>query len=258
MPYFTTDDGTKLHYQVSGEGRPVLLFIHGWCSNLRHWDRQTRYFQKRHQVIRVDRPGYGRSSPPAGGTRWRDQADGIAALLRSLHARSVVAFGHAGGGPTTLELARRHPRLVKALVMVDTGAPRRGIPATEAERSPAVKSLQGEGYEAALATRYAEYFHPATPRRVVASVVADAVRTPQETLLRELRQIMTGDTVPAARRVKQPVLAVRASDTEATSESVREFMPQTQFAQVVGGGHYLHLEVPEQFNPIARRFIELL
>lgn len=257
MPYFTTDDGTRLYYRVSGKGRPTLLFIHGWCSNLRHWDHQARYFQKRHRVIRVDRPGHGRSSKPAGGARWRDQADAIAALARSLGVRNVVAVGHAGGGATTLELASRHPRLVRALVMVDSGLGR-GVSRAEADESPAVTLLEGPDYEAVLAERYTGFFHPATDRRLVSGIVAEAVRTPQDVAVREIRQLQTTNAAAIARRVKQPVLWIAGSNSRATSASVRESLPGAQFAQVVGGGHFPHVDAPGQFNAMMRRFIELL
>ena len=99
MPFYTSEDGTRLHYRLVGSGRPALLFIHGWCGNLGHWEPQARAFGRRHRVLRVDRRGDGRSEAPARGYGPREQADEIAALARSLRIRGAVAIGHAGGTP---------------------------------------------------------------------------------------------------------------------------------------------------------------
>ena len=47
MPTYRTEDGAELHYKVEGKdcGNPGLIFIHGWCSNLNHWEEQAAYFQ---------------------------------------------------------------------------------------------------------------------------------------------------------------------------------------------------------------------
>ena len=54
MATLTSQDGTKVFYTVRGEGRPPFIFIHGWCSNLTHWDARTRYFAKGHRVLAAD------------------------------------------------------------------------------------------------------------------------------------------------------------------------------------------------------------
>ena len=123
MPYFE-NDGARLYYRLQGKQDargPVLLFIHGWCSNSGHWREQIRYFGRTHPVLSLDRRGLGRSSTPGTGHTAEQHANDIAALTRRLGIRKVIAIGHAGGGPVTLALTRRHPGLVKAAVIVDAG-----------------------------------------------------------------------------------------------------------------------------------------
>ncbi len=64
MPTFTTEDGAELYYQVEGteRGNPPLLFIHGWCSNLTHWEQQVRAFQDSHRILRMTDAAW--ESPP--------------------------------------------------------------------------------------------------------------------------------------------------------------------------------------------------
>ena len=84
MPTFRTDDGAELHYKVEGHdrGNPDLIFIHGWCSNLNHWEEQASYFQDSHRILRMDRRGMGQSTTPGSGHTPQQHAADIAALAR--------------------------------------------------------------------------------------------------------------------------------------------------------------------------------
>ena len=211
MPYYTSADGTRLHYLDSGEGRPALLFIHGWCGDVRHWEPQARAFRGRHRVVRVDRRGDGRSQAPARGYLPREQADDIATLVRSLRIRRVVAIGHAGGAPATLELAGRHPGLVSALVVVDWAPDLR--PASQRRAAP----LPEEGYEAALARRYEGFFGPAADRRRVRRWAAEAARTPRHVAMANRDGLVKTSPRALLRRVKplpQPIAHFRFGDVE--------------------------------------------
>ncbi|HEX7036690.1 MAG TPA: alpha/beta hydrolase, partial [Pseudomonadales bacterium] len=124
MPFLTTPDGARLHYRVQGNQRslePTLLFVHGWCSNLEHWRLQARRFARTHRILRVDRRGMGRSTTPGTGHSAKQHAADIAAVAEAAGAGQAVAIGHAGGGASTLELARSYPSLVQAAVLIDTG-----------------------------------------------------------------------------------------------------------------------------------------
>jgi pimeloyl-ACP methyl ester carboxylesterase len=257
MPYFTTEDGTRLNYAVAGSGDPPLLYIHGWCSNLRHWNHQVRAFVRTHQILRVDRRGHGRSAAPTSDYSGHTHAEDVAALATSLGVGDAVVVGHAGGGPTALELAGHYPSLVKALVLVDAGL-YQGVSKEEAARSPSLMALSGLDYRAEFIRRYRGFIHPLSGEELAARVADDAVRTPQQVILAELEAILTANTRAMAKLVTQPVLWAVGSGSQQTAAGVREYLPQAQFAQVVGGGHFFHLEVPDQFNAMLRRFIQSL
>lgn len=256
MPYFTTSDGTRLFYRVAGKGTPTLIFIHGWCSNIRHWEPQARAFSRKHRVVRVDLRGHGRSDAPAKGYTIRGFADDVAALARSLRVRSAVVVGHSMGGPVALELAKRHRERVRALVLVDSTLV--WSPATVAASEPFIESLEGPDYPAPLGEFYARLFRDASNRNLAARVAMEAMRTPQHAAVGAMRGLLAANSPAAAKRVRQPALFVAASQSPARWDKLRELLPQVQFARVVGAGHFLQLEAPEQFNAMLRRFIETL
>jgi pimeloyl-ACP methyl ester carboxylesterase len=261
MPFFQTPDGAQLHYQWLGrlldQRRPPLVFAHGWCSNLEHWARQVAGFSETHRILLIDRRGHGRSSRPDGECSPERHAHDMAAIMGSLETRGAVVVGHAGGGPPVLELAGRYPELVRAAVFIDAGL-YRGVSAEQAALSPAVTRLEGPDYQPVFIKQYETYFHPVTPLELKQRIAAEAAQTSQAVIVDELRWILRSNTIELASKVKQPVLWTVASESKATAAYVREHLPQARFAQVVGAGHYLHVEVPDQWNAMLRRFIELL
>lgn len=255
MPFFTTSDQASLHYDVVGQGDPALVFVHGWCSNLDHFRAQVPYFAERHRVLRVDRRGHGRSSVPSRDVSPEQHAQDIAALMRSLGVSGAVVIGHAGGGPTALALAGGYPQLVRAAVFVDAGL-YRGVSPEQAHDAPAVAKLRAEDYLDAFVSQYEGYFHRLCNPELGRKCAADAARTPQQVVVDELTWIFKVNTIELASRVQQPVLWTVSSQSRASAAKIREHLPQASFAQVVNAGHFLHLEVPEQFNPMLRRFLD--
>lgn len=60
MPFFTTDDGVRLHYRISGEGRVVVL-IHGLTASSLHFQKQIPVLASHFRIIAPDLRGHGQS-----------------------------------------------------------------------------------------------------------------------------------------------------------------------------------------------------
>ena len=64
MPY-ANNDGVCIHYQVEGEGPPLVL-QHGFTSSLQSWytSGYVAALQPDYQLILIDVRGYGQSDKP--------------------------------------------------------------------------------------------------------------------------------------------------------------------------------------------------
>ncbi len=262
MGTFTTKDDAKLFYRLQGKqkgNRPTLLFIHGWCSNLAHWEPQVRYFSSRYRVLRIDRRGMGRSTSTGADCSAKDHAADIAAVIKSVGIKRVIAIGHAGGGPSTLELTRSCPRLVKAAVMVDAGLypePSLDPPAGFGERlAPMIAALDSPKGKTALKQMYQGFFSPKCEKSIARKAVSDAIKTPLDVAMSELKG-MVANTEAIAGDIKQPVLWLTATD--ANQQHISSHLDNVQFAQVVGSGHFPQLEVPAQTNAMIDTFLSQL
>ncbi|MDA0365231.1 MAG: alpha/beta hydrolase [Chloroflexi bacterium] len=258
MPTYTTPDGLKINYEESGTGSPTLIMIHGLCSNLKHWDPQVRKFGRTHKILRMDLRGHGKSDAPTAGYTIRKMADDVAALAKSRRIRSAVVLGHSMGGAVALEFTRQYKDIAKALILLDSPAAMGGMSVADAKQAPMVGMLAGPGWPAAAEAFYGRFFTETRDKKLAASVCKDAGKTPQQGAVGMLTAGLTFKMPAAAKAVKQPVLYIAASQGNARWDTLKELMPQIQFARVVGAGHFLQLEAPEQTNPMIEEFLARL
>jgi pimeloyl-ACP methyl ester carboxylesterase len=97
-----------LNHVRRGAGEPLLL-IHGIGGEWRSWEPVIDRLASQRDVVAIDMPGFGGSSPlPAGRTpSARGLAEAIAEFVRAeVTTDPVDVGGHSLGGWTALELAK--------------------------------------------------------------------------------------------------------------------------------------------------------
>jgi len=113
-------NGTTLHVEIRGSG-PALLIVHGGGEDAEVW-RPVAERLEDFTVVTYDRRGTqrsGRDDWPGGGSA--QHADDAAALLRALHLDEVMVFGSSSAGIVALQLALRHPTLVRRTLAFEPG-----------------------------------------------------------------------------------------------------------------------------------------
>jgi pimeloyl-ACP methyl ester carboxylesterase len=122
MPFAVTDDGVKLFYEETGEGRPVL-FIHEFAGNLRSWEPQVRHFARQYRCITYNARGYPPSDVPEDPSAYsQDHAvTDACAVLDALDIDCAHIVGISMGGFCALHLGLRHPDRTSALVVAACG-----------------------------------------------------------------------------------------------------------------------------------------
>ena len=68
MAFITTNDGVRIYYEESGQGKPLVL-IHGWSCSGRFFKRNVDELSKSCRVINMDLRGHGQSDKPEWGYR---------------------------------------------------------------------------------------------------------------------------------------------------------------------------------------------
>jgi pimeloyl-ACP methyl ester carboxylesterase len=108
----------ELHYQIEGEGEPLLL-LHGGTGCHEDWgycggDQLAREYK----LIKPDARGHGRSTNPDKLITHRQCAADTLALLDHLGIARCRAIGLSMGGNVLLHMATLQPERIEAMVVV--------------------------------------------------------------------------------------------------------------------------------------------
>ena len=129
--FITLRDGIRLRIlewskPEDSPGVPILL-VHGLASNARLWDGPARRLAELgHAVVAVDLRGHGLSDKPDDGYEINLVADNIAEVITALQphqsaGQKPLVIGQSWGGNLVVELAHRHPEIIRGIVAVDGG-----------------------------------------------------------------------------------------------------------------------------------------
>lgn len=121
-------NGIRMYYEVHGDAGGVpLVLLHGGGSTIEStFGRILPYFADTRRVIVLEEQGHGRTSDRDAPVRFESSADDVAALLRHLKVEQADLFGFSNGASVALQVAIRHPRLVRKLVFASSMTKRDG------------------------------------------------------------------------------------------------------------------------------------
>jgi len=127
---FVEVEGERFAYRRWGKaasGQPPLFFLQHFRGGMDHWDPlMTDGLAAGREVILYDYRGCA-SSTGAPRTLIEDMADDAAKVVRALGLSTVDVVGFSLGGMVAQEFTRRHPGLVRKLMLLGT-QPRGGNP----------------------------------------------------------------------------------------------------------------------------------
>lgn len=119
MPEFA-HDGITLHYEIEGEGPPLLLLA-GMLSDSASWGPLPPMFTDRYTVIRPDNRTTGRTTPWDAATDCQRMTDDALALMAHLGFERFHVAGHSMGGLLTLEIAGQATDKVATATVMASG-----------------------------------------------------------------------------------------------------------------------------------------
>ena len=111
-------NGINMYYEVHGrsDGVPLVL-LHGGGSTIEvTFSRVLPVFAGSRRVIAVEEQGHGRTTDRDAPVTFESSADDVAALLRYLKVEKADIFGFSNGASIALQVAIRHPQLVRKMV----------------------------------------------------------------------------------------------------------------------------------------------
>ena len=217
-------NGISMYYEIYGTGQPLVL-IHGGGSTIQtSFGRIIPLLAVNHQVIGVELQAHGRTSDRNSELSFEQDADDVAALLKSLDIARADIFGFSNGANTALQIAIRHPQLCRKIIA--------GSPLLKKDGAfPQFWEFMKQGTFEQMPQAYKDAFLAVTPDR------AKLMTMYQKCANRMIRFKELSDT--EIQSIQAPVLLVNGDQDVATSEHVvamSRLIPNCRLA-IIPGGH---------------------
>ena len=251
-----SSDGTVISYNVHGEGKPALVFVHGWCCDKRYWGFQVPYFARQYQVVTIDLAGHGLSG--LGRERWTMETFGsdVVAVVEKLDLDQVILIGHSMGGPVIIEAARNIPGRVIGLVGVDT------LHDIETEYPQEQIEEFIFGFMENFTKNTEEFVHDMfttdSDPNIVERIVADMSSAPPWVGIGALQGYFRYDVREALKEVLVPIYCINSDLLETNVEANRRHAVSFEVKLMPGMGHFIMIEDPETFNRLLGEIINKL
>ena len=119
-------NGLKLYYEIHGAGEPLIL-LHGGVVGITMFGPNLPALAEKRKVVAVELQGHGHTADIDRPLSYEAMADDIAALMKYLGISQADVMGYSLGGGVALQMAIRHPELVRKLVVVSAPFKRDGF-----------------------------------------------------------------------------------------------------------------------------------
>jgi 3-oxoadipate enol-lactonase len=259
-------DSAKIHYEVRGQGEPLLL-IHGGFLDLSMWDSQIDDLVKAgYQVIRYSDIGHGKTQ------QGNKEIVGCAIakkLLDTLKVKKVTIVGLSWGAMEAMDFALTYPERMNRLVLVSPGlnGAKRGIDSLVTKNTEEMFKAVQRGDTLMVAEEFMRSWAYG-PRRDKSLVNEDVRNKIKAIILKNLHrhwggQWATLQNPPAIERlaeIKSPTLLVLGEhdvlDINKNVEIISGKIPNSKIYNMKGVAHMLPMEKPVEFNTLLIKYLK--
>jgi 3-oxoadipate enol-lactonase len=260
VPNTTLDGGFKLYFEEHGTGPPVVL-LHGLSESLEAWAAQVPALAERYRVITPDIRGHGRSDKPPGPYSVDQFAEDVRGLLDHLGIERAVVGGLSMGGGVAQTLTLRHPRLVRALILVSTSST--FTPFVRERFLRRAEIAEREGMAPLIDGMMAIWFTPErlrAPTPEVEHIRAMTLANDPLAFAAASRANAARDWTERLSEIRCPTLFVGGLDDPAdpaTAAAVyRERLPDLETHLLPGVSHVLNVEAAATLNALLLAFLD--
>jgi aminoacrylate hydrolase len=259
VPYVTSD-GVSIHYEVKGQGSPVLLLA-GLAGVSTFWGPQIDLFAEHHQVIVPDHRGTGASEHTARDMTIRQHARDMARVIEEVGCGPVHVVGSSTGGAITQLLAINHRELLRSATIISSIA--RADAFYRRQFDMRRRMLTDSGLRASTEANALFLFDPKFnrehPEQVQAWVNASSAGTFEpEISFARIDMIVGHDAFDDLQSITTPTLVLVGERDFCSppyfSAELAERIPGAEFA-TLDGGHFIFLERPVLLRDTVEAFI---
>lgn len=242
--------GKKMFYESVGKGLPIV-FVHGSMGSRISWDFQ-RPLSEEYRLVFLDLPGHGGADPLDEEISVKLYAGYVVDFVRGLGIEKMVVVGHSLGGAICIQLALDYPELLRAVVLVGSGA-KLGVHPTILE---ALRNNFEESVELAIGgMAFAEKADPG----LVEMAKNECLKCRQGVGYLDFAACNEFDVRERVSEINVPTLIIVGSEDKLTpvkwSRYLNEKISNSSLKIIENAGHMVMLEQPEELNQALLTFL---
>ena len=249
-------DNIVISYNVEGNGKPALIFVHGWCCDKGYWKYQVAHFSKDYKVVTIDLAGHGKSG--LGRKTWSMEAFGkdVFAVLDKINIEQAILIGHSMGGAVIIEAAKQMPTRIIGLVGVDTY---QNIEETYSqEQIEEVISPFRADFVETTRIFVRGMFTPDADSVIVEQIANDMSSAPHEVGIGAVQEYFNFDHVSALKDLKIPIVCINSDKWPTNVEAGQQYASSFELKLMSGIGHFVMIEEPDKFNKLLNETVNEL
>lgn len=251
-------DGTKIRYEVRGQGDPLALIM-GYSGSSRTWGEPfISAISRRFSTILIDNRGTGESDHPDRPWTLPDMADDVVAVLDDAGVARAHVYGISMGGMIAQEFALHHPERLRGLILGCTNC---GF-ANSVLAPPEATAALAPNPDEPLAQQARRMLEACCSPAFVASPMGQRIiderikemsaypATPLHSYRRQWEAIAAFDSFARLGRIKAPTMVITGSADPivpaANSDLLHRGIPGSKIHSIEGAGHLFFWEAPEE------------
>ncbi|MFI6678019.1 alpha/beta fold hydrolase [Kribbella sp. NPDC050470] len=254
----------RIRLRVGGSG-PAMVFWPSLMMDGTLWSGQAAHFADRFQVILVDPPGHGDSTPLTGPFSFEQCAEVITKILDDLGVGKAHLVGNRWGGMIGGTFAALHPDRIGVAVLMNATASPAGL-RQKVEYGVLTRSAQLiGGVRGPLVRPVIDAFLGPTAKQEKPAVVAAVNDSVRRVDITSGRHAVTSvvprrpDQRKLFAQIRTPVLVVAGAEDAtfpvAETEEMADAIPGARFVVLEQSAHLAALESPAEVNALIDDFL---
>lgn len=236
-------DGSMVHYEALGRGRPII-FLHGWVGSWRYWINAMQVASTSFRAYALDLFGFGDTVRDPMHYALDKQAELVHGFLEEMGIGKVAIVGHDLGALVGFSFLKKWHTSVDRMMIINC---------------PMEYDAVTARMRTAPATELAEWLTGRAPESM--SALADASKVDPKAVAASLENLQADNLFPSVRNLGVPCLFVYGSNNPAltlpSQEKVDGLPMHMHQINLEGTGHFPMLDNPPQFNRLLTDFLAL-
>ncbi len=236
-------DGSMVHYEALGRGRPIV-FLHGWTGSWRYWINAMQVSSTSFRAYAIDLFGFGDTAHDPLRYPLEKQADLINRFLEEMGIGKVALVGHDLGALVALTFIQQQPKSVDRVMAINC---------------PLEYDALNARMRTTSAAEQVEWLTSRSPEALAA--LSDASKVDPQAVSVSMTGLQTNHLFDDVRNLGVPSLFVYGTSDPALplpAQEKTDALPQHMHqVNLEGAGHFPMVDNATQFNRLLTDFLAL-